>query len=141
MSSNPPFEPTLSDVLVVRAMLAQAVILPELVGTILDHAEYWARSTTKAHLNVSIRAVPTGPGVFDFEGSRFLVRTLLETNEHRKAHKHFALYSFAPIPSASPRAPLKTEMMRTAIMSQHIQSHALILNLLKKHATGNFFKN
>ncbi|RFU78511.1 hypothetical protein TARUN_3758 [Trichoderma arundinaceum] len=77
MSSNSvtAFQPTLSDVLVVRAMLAQAVILPELVGTILDYAEYWARSTTKARLDVSIHAVSTGPGEFDYEGSRFLLRS------------------------------------------------------------------
>ncbi|KAL7792064.1 hypothetical protein V8C37DRAFT_381477 [Trichoderma ceciliae] len=75
MSSAKPFEPTLSDVLVVRAMLAQAVILPELVGTILDYAEYWARSSTKARLDVSIPALSTGSGEFDYEGSGFLLRS------------------------------------------------------------------
>ncbi|KAL5091312.1 hypothetical protein Trisim1_003279 [Trichoderma cf. simile WF8] len=70
-----PFEPTLSDVLVVRAMLAQAVILPELVGTIMDYAEYWARSSAKAQPNCSIHAAQLGGGEFDFQGSRFLLRS------------------------------------------------------------------
>ncbi|UKZ79862.1 hypothetical protein TrVFT333_007625 [Trichoderma virens FT-333] len=70
-----PFEPTLSDVLVVRAMLSQSVILPELVATILDYAEYWARSSTRAHVDLSIRAKQVGNGEFDFQGSRFLLRS------------------------------------------------------------------
>ncbi|UKZ92990.1 uncharacterized protein TrAFT101_007922 [Trichoderma asperellum] len=76
MSSSKPFEPTLSDVLVVRAMLARTVILPELVGTILDCAEYWARSSTKAQLNQVIPARCIGPGEFDWEGFRFLVSSV-----------------------------------------------------------------
>ncbi|KAL6817315.1 hypothetical protein J3E69DRAFT_345158 [Trichoderma sp. SZMC 28015] len=70
-----PFEPTLSDVLVVRAMLSQAVILPELVGTILDYAEYWARSSAKAQPSFSIHAEQFGDGEFDFQGSAFLLRS------------------------------------------------------------------
>ncbi|KAJ4854908.1 uncharacterized protein T069G_10466 [Trichoderma breve] len=69
------FEPTLSDVLVVRAMLSQAVILPELVGTIMDYAEYWARSSAKAHPHFSIHAEQVGDGEFDFQGSTFLLRS------------------------------------------------------------------
>ncbi|KAL6694024.1 hypothetical protein J3F84DRAFT_378380 [Trichoderma pleuroticola] len=69
------FEPTLSDVLVVRAMLSQAVILPELVGTILDYAEYWARSSAKAFPDYSIHAEHVGSGEFDFQGSTFLLRS------------------------------------------------------------------
>jgi hypothetical protein len=76
MSPIKPFEPTLSDVLVVRAMLAQTVILPELVGTILDYAEYWARSSAKAHPYVTIHARRTGSGEFDYEDFRFLVRII-----------------------------------------------------------------
>ncbi|KAL7942564.1 hypothetical protein V8C42DRAFT_331361 [Trichoderma barbatum] len=75
MDSEKPFEPTLSDVLVVRAMLSQAVILPELVGTILDYAEYWARSSTKAQPDFSIHAENVGDGEFDFQGSTFLLRS------------------------------------------------------------------
>lgn len=74
MSSDKAFEPTLSDVLVVRAMLAKTTILPELVGTILDYAEYWARSSAKAQLNKVIAARPVGQGEFDYEGNQFLVR-------------------------------------------------------------------
>lgn len=74
MSSDIAFEPTLSDVLVVRAMLAKTTILPELVGTILDYAEYWARSTAKAVLNEAIVARRVGQGEFDYEGNKFLVR-------------------------------------------------------------------
>lgn len=73
MTSIKPFEPTLSDVLVVRAMLSQTVVLPELVGTILDYAEYWARSSAKAEPDFSIRAEKVGNGEFDFQGSTFLV--------------------------------------------------------------------
>jgi hypothetical protein len=73
MASDKPFEPTLSDVLVVRAMLAKTTILPELVGTILDYAEYWAKSSVKAQLNQVIAARRTGPGEFDFEEFQFLV--------------------------------------------------------------------
>lgn len=82
MNSIKPFEPTLGDVLVVRAMLAQ-VILPELVGTILDYAEYWARSSTKARLNptVVIRAHSVGDSIYDYQGSQFLVRVDFEVNE------------------------------------------------------------
>lgn len=75
MSSDQPFQPTLSDVLVVRAMLARTVILPELVGTILDYAEYWARSSAKAQLNEVIAARCIGQGEFDYEEFQFLVRT------------------------------------------------------------------
>lgn len=71
-----PFEPTLSDVLVVRAMLSQTVLLPELVGTILDYAEYWARSSAKARPNFSIHAEQFSDGEFDFQGSRFLVSVI-----------------------------------------------------------------
>lgn len=74
MSSDKPFEPTLSDVLVVRAMLAKTTILPELVGTILDYAEYWARSSAKAELNAVIAARLIGQGEFDYEENQFLVR-------------------------------------------------------------------
>lgn len=74
MSSDKPFEPTLSDVLVVRAMLAKTTILPELVGTILDYAEYWARSSAKAELNAVIAARLVGQGEFDYEENQFLVR-------------------------------------------------------------------
>lgn len=73
-----PFEPTLSDVLVVRAMLSQAVLLPELVGTILDYAEYWARSSAKAQPNFSIHAEQVGDGEFDFQGFAFLVSAINE---------------------------------------------------------------
>lgn len=75
MSSDKPFEPTLSDVLVVRAMLARTVILPELVGTILDCAEYWARSSAKAQLDQVIPARYIGSGEFDYEGIQFLLRS------------------------------------------------------------------
>ncbi|KAK1241245.1 hypothetical protein MKX08_001219 [Trichoderma sp. CBMAI-0020] len=75
MSSDKAFEPTLSDVLVVRAMLAKTTILPELVGTILDYAEYWARSSAKAQLNEVIAARLVGQGEFDYEGTRFLLRS------------------------------------------------------------------
>ncbi|PNP46897.1 hypothetical protein TGAMA5MH_01850 [Trichoderma gamsii] len=75
MSSDIAFEPTLSDVLVVRAMLAKTTILPELVGTILDYAEYWARSTAKAVLNEAIAARRVGQGEFDYEGNKFLLRS------------------------------------------------------------------
>ncbi|KAL6872871.1 hypothetical protein J3F83DRAFT_759972 [Trichoderma novae-zelandiae] len=82
-----PFQPSLSDVLVVRAMLAQAVILPELVGTILDYAEYWVRSCSKARLDESIHAVRVGDGEFDYQGSKFLLRSfpvgLTENAIHR----------------------------------------------------------
>ncbi|KAK0761348.1 hypothetical protein N5P37_006297 [Trichoderma harzianum] len=70
-----PFEPTLSDVLVVRVMLSQTVLLPELVGTILDYAEYWARSSAKAQPSFSIHAEQVGDGEFDFQGSTFLLRS------------------------------------------------------------------
>lgn len=76
MSSDKPFEPTLSDVLVVRAMLAQTTILPELVGIILDYAEYWARSSAKAQLNQVIAARRIGQGEFDYQESQFLVSRL-----------------------------------------------------------------
>lgn len=76
MSSDKAFEPTLSDVLVVRAMLAKTTILPELVGPILDYAEYWARSTSKAQLNEVIAARLVGQGEFDYEGNQFLVRKI-----------------------------------------------------------------
>lgn len=75
------FEPTLSDVLVVRAMLSQAVILPELVGTIMDYAEYWARSSAKARPDFSIRAEQVGSGEFDFQGSTFLVSVTHKVNQ------------------------------------------------------------
>ncbi|KAM0457409.1 hypothetical protein ACHAO4_003208 [Trichoderma viride] len=75
MSSDKPFEPTLSDVLVVRAMLAKTTILPELVGTILDYAEYWARSSAKAELNAVIAARLVGQGEFDYEENQFLLRS------------------------------------------------------------------
>lgn len=74
MSSEKPFEPTLSDVLVVRAMLAQTAILPELVSTVLDYAEYWARSSVKAQLNQDIAARAIGQGNLDYEECQFLVR-------------------------------------------------------------------
>lgn len=75
MSSDKPFEPTLSDVLVVRAMLAKTTILPELVGTILDYAEYWARSSARAQLNEVIAARIVGQGEFDYEENQFLLRS------------------------------------------------------------------
>ncbi|KAL6886284.1 hypothetical protein HDV57DRAFT_515438 [Trichoderma longibrachiatum] len=88
MAMENPFRPSLSDVLVVRAMLAQAVILPELVGTILDYAEYWVRSCSKARLNESIYAVRVGDGEFDYQGSKFLLRSfpigLTENAIHRE---------------------------------------------------------
>jgi hypothetical protein len=71
MASDQPFQPSLGDVLVVRSMLAQAVILPELVGTILDYAEYWVRSCSKAQLDESIHAIWSSDGYY--QGSKFLV--------------------------------------------------------------------
>ncbi|OTA02526.1 hypothetical protein A9Z42_0029070 [Trichoderma parareesei] len=92
MASDQPFQPSLGDVLVVRAMLAQAVILPELVGTILDYAEYWVRSRSKVQRNESIYAFRVGEGEFDFQGSRFLLRSfpvgLTENAIHRDADAH-----------------------------------------------------
>ncbi|KAM0263529.1 hypothetical protein ACHAQJ_001148 [Trichoderma viride] len=75
MDSLKPFEPTLSDVLVVRAMLVQTILLPELVGPILDYAEYWARSSAKASVYETIYPRRTGPGEFDYEDVRFLLRS------------------------------------------------------------------
>ncbi|KAL7933026.1 hypothetical protein V8C35DRAFT_306078 [Trichoderma chlorosporum] len=75
MPSTQPYEPTLHDVLVVRAMLSKAVILPELVGYIMDYAEYWVRSTAKSNPDFSIRAKQVGNGDFDFQGSTFLLRS------------------------------------------------------------------
>lgn len=89
-----PFEPTLSDVLVVRAMLAQAVILPELVGTIMDYAEYWARSSAKAQPNCSIHAAQLGGGEFDFQGSRFLVSVIDQVNQQLFQLMELQLRSF-----------------------------------------------
>ena len=43
-----PYEPSVLDVLVVKAMLNKVFALPpELLNTILDSAEYWPRSTTE----------------------------------------------------------------------------------------------
>lgn len=43
-----PYEPSILDVLVVKAMLNKAVALPpELLNTILDQAEYWPHSTAE----------------------------------------------------------------------------------------------
>jgi hypothetical protein len=45
---EPPYEPTVVDVLVVKAMLNKAFALPpELLNTILDQAEYWPHSTSE----------------------------------------------------------------------------------------------
>lgn len=42
------YEPSILDVLVVKAMLNKAVALPpELLNTILDQAEYWPHSTSE----------------------------------------------------------------------------------------------
>ncbi|KAL7924444.1 hypothetical protein ACQKWADRAFT_286733 [Trichoderma austrokoningii] len=69
------FEPTLSDVLVVRTMLARSIILPELVSVIMDYAEYWARSSAKAEVNAVITARRTGNGELDYNESQFLLRS------------------------------------------------------------------
>ncbi|ETS04719.1 hypothetical protein M419DRAFT_73431 [Trichoderma reesei RUT C-30] len=86
MASDQPFQPSLGDVLVVRSMLAQAVILPELVGTILDYAEYWVRSCSKAQLDESIHAIWSSDGYY--QGSKFLLRSfpvgLTENAIHRE---------------------------------------------------------
>jgi hypothetical protein len=43
-----PYEPSITDVLVVKAMLNKALSLPpELLNTILDLAEYWPHSTSE----------------------------------------------------------------------------------------------
>lgn len=70
--ANEHFQPALGDIHVVRAMLVRAGILPELVESILDSAEYWARSTSRATLNVKIYAHWVKDEVY--RGERFLVR-------------------------------------------------------------------
>ncbi|AEO54578.1 hypothetical protein MYCTH_2297284 [Thermothelomyces thermophilus ATCC 42464] len=43
-----PYEPSVADVLVTKAMLCKALRLPpEIVDTIVDHAEYWPHTTTR----------------------------------------------------------------------------------------------
>lgn len=45
---SPPFEPSVADVLVVKAMLTKALSLPpELVDAVVDIAEYWPHTTTE----------------------------------------------------------------------------------------------
>jgi hypothetical protein len=65
-----PYEPSILDVLVVKAMLNKALALPpELLNTIIDLAEYWPHSSTE---------LSGGLPIFGGRGGRedvFLVRT------------------------------------------------------------------
>jgi hypothetical protein len=45
------YEPTVADVLVVKAMLTKGLSLPvEVIDTIVDLAEYWPHTTTRTNL-------------------------------------------------------------------------------------------
>jgi hypothetical protein len=51
-----PYEPTVADVLVTKAMLTKALTLPpEIVDTIVDLAEYWPHTTTEINSTVVAR--------------------------------------------------------------------------------------
>lgn len=66
-------EPTIADVLVVKAMLIKALNLPaELVDAIVDLAEYWPHTTTEASFD---GGVPVARGGGDRHGKEnvFLV--------------------------------------------------------------------
>jgi hypothetical protein len=50
--ASPAYEPTIADVLVVKAMLHKAFALPpEIVDAIADHAELWPHTTARLSLN------------------------------------------------------------------------------------------
>ena len=54
-SDDRPYEPSLVDIALVKAMLIRAKKLPpDLVDTILDMAEYWAHSTTRLDERIGI---------------------------------------------------------------------------------------
>ncbi|KAL2133857.1 hypothetical protein VTI74DRAFT_1529 [Chaetomium olivicolor] len=64
-----PFEPSISDVLVVKAMLNKALKLPrEVVDTIVDLAEYWPHTSTEGTSDVMVRGSSA-------EEDRFLLRS------------------------------------------------------------------
>lgn len=55
VDGDKPYEPSLVDVAVVKAMLYRAKKLPpDLVDAILDMAEYWIHSTTQSRERISI---------------------------------------------------------------------------------------
>jgi hypothetical protein len=74
-----PYEPSVLDVLVVKAMLNKALRLPpELLYTIVDFAEYWPHSTAVTDFKAMTGAVVGGDdlrvlgGIFNGE-DKFLV--------------------------------------------------------------------
>ncbi|KXX73252.1 hypothetical protein MMYC01_209905 [Madurella mycetomatis] len=64
-NTNPsPYEPSITDVLVVKAMLSKALALPpEIVNTITDLAEYWPHTTAERTYNASTDVMARGSGM------------------------------------------------------------------------------
>ncbi|KAL6872489.1 hypothetical protein HDV57DRAFT_505317 [Trichoderma longibrachiatum] len=69
-SSDSPYEPSLVDIALVKAMLIRAKQLPpDLVDAVLDMAEYWAHSTTRLDERIGIL------GGNEERENRFLLRS------------------------------------------------------------------
>ncbi|KAL1870267.1 hypothetical protein VTK73DRAFT_2716 [Phialemonium thermophilum] len=72
-----PYEPSISDVFVVRAMLSKALALPpELVNDVLDWAEYWPHATVKAEYEGGEKIARGGSGRPPQAEDVFLIRSL-----------------------------------------------------------------
>jgi hypothetical protein len=83
-------QPSLADVLVVKAMLSQGLKLPvELVDVILDHGEYWVHSSS------SLSSVESGSGQSIVVGVR-------RANENRFILRSLPV-GFIKLPSEEPR--------------------------------------
>lgn len=72
LAAAEPFQdPTVEDVFRVKAILQAATPLPlEIVDTIIDHAEYWPRTTSFTQLSVSARGSTYKEDVFVVCSSR-----------------------------------------------------------------------
>ncbi|KOS22836.1 hypothetical protein ESCO_003432 [Escovopsis weberi] len=69
------YDPTLEDIIDVRATLLRAGMVADLIDDILDYAEYWHHSTSRADLDVRIRALPASGLSEDYHGNKFLIRS------------------------------------------------------------------
>ena len=77
--SKEPYEPSVIDVLVTRAMLSKGLRLPpEIVDSIVDQAEYWPHTTSSAvDGGQDIHSIPAVVGRDDSRANAFLVGRFL----------------------------------------------------------------
>lgn len=74
-TNSSPYEPGITDVLVVKAMLSKALALPpEIVDSITDLAEYWPHTTAERTYDTDTDVMARGSGTAE---NVFMVGTLV----------------------------------------------------------------